>query len=104
MCFSFFDEEQRVAEETHLERLQEEETMSPEQARVRAMILEAQSATSWKENLDTIMEANERFMLPGRQREPPKFVEKMEQRSQRILKQQQEQRRKNKDPANAKFW
>ena len=58
----------------------QENKMTWEQARLRAMIENAQQAGSWKQNLEQAVQAQEHFMLPGRSQEKglPTFMEQIE--------------------------
>jgi hypothetical protein len=59
--------------------------MSLEEARLRAMVENAQ-ASNWKKNLDNAAEAQAQFMLPGRPMKKPDFMEEIEKRSLEIMK------------------
>jgi hypothetical protein len=66
--------------------------LTMEQARLRAMIENAQQST-WQENLDNALIAQEKFMLGNERGEKePEFMKKIEARSQELI-QQAEQRR-----------
>jgi hypothetical protein len=68
-------------------------TMTLEQARLRAMIENAQQST-WQENLDNALVAQEKFMLGSERGEKaPEFMKKIEARSQELMQQQAEQQR-----------
>jgi len=69
--------------------------MTLEEARLRAMIENAQSS-DWRENLDNAVTAQEQFMLPGRPHEKPKFMEEIDRRSLEIMKEQHEEVAKEK--------
>ena len=66
---------------------------SREELRLRAMVENALQST-WKENLNNAFHAQERFMLPGRRRrrhdgaDDPKFIQKIDQRCDELMKQQ----------------
>jgi hypothetical protein len=83
--------------------------MSLDEARLIAM-LENAKESSWRENVETAVDAQERFMLPGRQRTEPKFMNKIEQRSIEILQNQhekldEEERKKiEKEENTTSFW
>lgn len=67
--------------------------MSLEEARLRAMIENAQES-SWQENLDNAATAQERFMLPGRQSyhdAKPDFMAMIDKRSLEIMENQHAQ-------------
>ena len=59
--------------------------MSLEEARLRAMVENAQ-ASDWKKNLDNAAEAQAQFMLPGRPMKKPDFMEEIDKRSLEIMK------------------
>lgn len=62
--------------------------MSLEEARLVAM-LENAKQSSWQENLDNAVEAQEKFMLPNSQRDAPTaLMDSIDQRSKEILKNQ----------------
>lgn len=70
--------------------------LSVRDAQIMAMIQNAKEST-WRENLTNAADAQERFMLPGRQeggegeeKEDPEYVRKIEDRSLEIMKEQQE--------------
>ena len=67
----------------------QKQPMTLEEARLRAMIENAQTST-WQENLDNAASAQEHFMLPGRSHPTPDFMTKIDQRSLEILKEQHE--------------
>lgn len=64
--------------------------MSLEEARLRAMIENAQTS-SWQENLENASSAQEQFMLPGRPHRKPNFMEKIDKRSVEIMKAQHDE-------------
>ena len=76
-----------------------------EEARMIAMVKEAKE-NSWQENLENAASAQDRFMLPGRVRDSPEFMSKIDQRSMKILKDQHEQidREKADEDPYTKFW
>lgn len=79
--------------------------MSLEEARLIAM-LENAKQSSWQENLENAVDAQEQFMLPGRQRDVPDFMSRIDERSHEILKNQHasiDKDKKRKD-TNTKFW
>ena len=69
--------------------------MTLHEARLIAM-LENAKESSWQENLENAVEAQEQFMLPGRQRDVPKFMNQIDQRSMEILKNQHDKIDKDK--------
>ena len=85
--------------------------MSQSEARLIAM-LENAKESSWQENVSNAMDAQEQFMLPGRNRKEPKFMERIEQRSMEILRNQHkkiddEKRRKREEEEEegmTRFW
>jgi hypothetical protein len=63
-----------------------------EQARLRAMIENAQQST-WQENLDNALVAQEKFMLGNERGErEPEFMKKIEARSQELMQQAKQKR------------
>ena len=82
----------------------EKQPMSLEEARLRAMIENAQTS-SWQENLDNAASAQEHFMLPGRSHPTPDFMTKIDQRSLEIMKEQHEAlEREKKRKATTRIW
>lgn len=79
--------------------------MSMEEARLIAM-LENAKQSSWKENLENAVDAQEQFMLPGRQRDVPDFMSRIDERSQEILKNQHQMidKQKMRKETSTKFW
>jgi hypothetical protein len=80
--------------------------MSIEEARLRAMIENAKDST-WRENLDNAVSAHNNFMLPGRGNQmEPEFLRNIDERSTRILKENQDQiNKENKRKATVtRFW
>lgn len=67
-----------------------QQPMSMEEARLRAMIENAQTST-WQENLDHAATAQEHFMLPGRPHSKPNFMAEIDKRSLEILKAQHDE-------------
>eukprot|EP00527_Entomoneis_sp_CCMP2396_P006059 CAMPEP_0198144152 /NCGR_PEP_ID=MMETSP1443-20131203/13606_1 /TAXON_ID=186043 /ORGANISM="Entomoneis sp., Strain CCMP2396" /LENGTH=150 /DNA_ID=CAMNT_0043807503 /DNA_START=141 /DNA_END=593 /DNA_ORIENTATION=+ len=62
--------------------------MTIEEAKVAAMV-ENSRTSSWKENLNNALEAQDQFMLPGAKfNNKPKFMDKVEKRSLEIMKSQ----------------
>lgn len=81
-----------------------------EQARLRAMIESAQKST-WRQNIDNAIVAQERFMLPGRTNggEVPYFMKKIEARAVELIQQNELQRereleRERKRKITSKMW
>lgn len=81
------------------------EKMSMEEARFIAMVKDAKES-SWQENLENAASAQDRFMLPGRQRDSPKFMNKIDRRSKQIMKKQHEEidREKAEEDTTTTFW
>ena len=78
--------------------------MTLEEARLRAMIENAQTST-WQENLDNAAAAQDHFMLPGRPQEPPEFMAKIDRRSLKIMKEQhKEVELESKRKATTRIW
>ena len=83
--------------------------MSLDEARLIAM-LENAKESSWRENLENAVGAQEQFMLPGRQRKEPEFMDRIERRSIEILRNQhekvdEEERRTSEESADeTSFW
>eukprot|EP00532_Pseudo-nitzschia_australis_P005052 CAMPEP_0168183662 /NCGR_PEP_ID=MMETSP0139_2-20121125/12724_1 /TAXON_ID=44445 /ORGANISM="Pseudo-nitzschia australis, Strain 10249 10 AB" /LENGTH=149 /DNA_ID=CAMNT_0008105029 /DNA_START=250 /DNA_END=699 /DNA_ORIENTATION=- len=86
--------EQGLYNRNNTARRNANEKMSPEEARLIAM-LENAKESSWRENIETAVDAQERFMLPGRPHKhntsQGKFMDKIEKRSREILRNQHEQ-------------
>ena len=96
-CFSII--KRKSLTEVHFDDVR---PASFEEARLKAMIENAQSS-SWQENLDNAMQAQERFMLPGRNHQAPDFLEKINRRGHEILREEQKQK-ENLASRNTKFW
>ncbi|KAL3942495.1 MAG: hypothetical protein SGBAC_003307 [Bacillariaceae sp.] len=81
------------------------EKMSMEEARLIAM-LENAKQSSWQENLENAVDAQEQFMLPGRQHDAPDFMSRIDERSQEILKNQHASidKQKMRKKTDTKFW
>lgn len=88
-----------------------DQKMSVGEARLIAM-LENAKESSWQENVENAIDAQEQFMLPGRNRKEPKFMDKIEERSMEILRNQHDKldeeeriKRKNKEEeGSTNFW
>eukprot|EP00534_Pseudo-nitzschia_fraudulenta_P010905 CAMPEP_0201216658 /NCGR_PEP_ID=MMETSP0851-20130426/189637_1 /ASSEMBLY_ACC=CAM_ASM_000631 /TAXON_ID=183588 /ORGANISM="Pseudo-nitzschia fraudulenta, Strain WWA7" /LENGTH=142 /DNA_ID=CAMNT_0047506245 /DNA_START=55 /DNA_END=483 /DNA_ORIENTATION=+ len=86
-----------------------QQKMSMEEARLIAM-LENAKESSWRENVENAIDAQEQFMLPGRQRKEPKFMDRIEQRSTEILRNQhnsideEEKRKREKGDDITSYW
>ena len=88
-----------------------DQKMSLGEARLIAM-LENAKESSWQENVENAIDAQEQFMLPGRNRKEPKFMDKIEQRSMQILRNQHEKldeeerikRKKEEEGDITNFW
>mmetsp|Transcript_21440 Transcript_21440/g.44086 ORF Transcript_21440/g.44086 Transcript_21440/m.44086 type:complete len:145 (+) Transcript_21440:100-534(+) len=88
-----------------------DQKMSVGEARLIAM-LENAKESSWQENVENAIDAQEQFMLPGRNRKEPKFMDKIEQRSMQILRNQHEKldeeerikRKKEEEGDITNFW
>ena len=78
--------------ETKEECLKEtlDKPMTLDEARVRAMIENAQSS-SWQQNLDNAGLAQDYVMLPGRNQKLPPFMKDIDRRSREILRQQHQE-------------
>mmetsp|Transcript_128597 Transcript_128597/g.191606 ORF Transcript_128597/g.191606 Transcript_128597/m.191606 type:complete len:132 (+) Transcript_128597:24-419(+) len=67
----------------------EDKLITLEEARLRAMIEDAQ-ASDWRENLNKAAQAQEKFMLPDRNGNSPEFMKRIDQRSREMMKHQLE--------------
>lgn len=79
--------------------------MTMEEARLAAMVENARKS-SWKENLDNALQAQDQFMLPG-QFEKPEFMDKIDKRGLEIMKSQHdriERQEEEKRKETTKFW
>lgn len=80
-----------------------------EQARLRAMIENAQQST-WQQNLDNALVAQEKFMLGNERGEKaPAFMKKIEARSQELMQEAEQQRqlemeKEKKRKVTTKIW
>ena len=83
--------------------------MSLDEARLIAM-LENAKESSWQENVNNAVDAHEQFMLPGRNRKEPKFMDRIEQRSMEILRNhhdkidEEERRKREEEEGTTSFW
>jgi hypothetical protein len=85
--------------------------MSLDEARLIAM-LENAKESSWRENVENAIDAQEQFMLPGRGRKEPKFMDSIEQRSVEILRnhhekideEERERREEEEEENTTSFW
>jgi hypothetical protein len=112
-CFTIMDRDQQLKEANlalQQHRGQEESSsnrrrvMSQEEARVRAMIEHAKES-DWKENLDNAVQAQEHFMLPGRSGGgQPKFADKIDDRSQEMIREDRKQQRLQEQKATTRYW
>jgi hypothetical protein len=78
-------------------------SISHEEARLRAMVENAQQS-SFQENLENAVQAQEQFMLPGRSRERPEFIEKINRRADEIMKEQEQQKKLARKGSTTTFW
>lgn len=67
--------------------------MSQQEALLRGMVQDA-IESSPRENLQNALEANERFMLPGRPAERPSFLNKAEANGRKIMQEHNAQRQR----------
>ncbi|CAJ1961747.1 unnamed protein product [Cylindrotheca closterium] len=81
------------------------EKMSMEEARLIAM-LENAKESSWNQNLENAVDAQEQFMMPGRQRDVPDFMSRIDERSHEIMKNQHAtiDKEKMRKETNTKYW
>eukprot|EP00536_Pseudo-nitzschia_multiseries_P008086 jgi/Psemu1/19558/gm1.19558_g len=83
--------------------------LSPEEAKLMAMVEHAKES-SWRENIQTAVNAQEQFMVPGRRpRETnSNFLENMEERTHEILRKQRQRREKEEERTDGKntisYW
>lgn len=84
---------------------------SRNEAQLAAMVENAKSS-SWQDNLRNASDAQQRFMLPGRQidngADMPEYVKRIDERSQAILREeierQEKERLEESDPSRTRFW
>ena len=75
-----------------------------------AAMLENAKKSSWQDNLRNAADAQDRFMLPGRDvdsgRDAPEYIKRIDKRSEEILQTQEEEKNKanEKDPSKTRFW
>lgn len=74
--------------------------MSQEEALLRGMVQNALESSP-QENLRNAMEANARFMLPGRPAERPAFLSKVEANGRQILQDHAAQRKRQAEQAES---
>jgi len=67
--------------------------MSQQEALLRGMVQNALESSP-RENLQNAMDANERFMLPGRPAERPAFLNKVEANGRKIMEEHNSQRQR----------
>jgi hypothetical protein len=102
-CFTIMERDQQLKEaNVALHRGGQPKLMSQDEARLRAMIEHAKES-NWKENLDNAVQAQEHFMLPGRSGAQPKFADKIDDRSQEMIREDRKQRLQEKK-ATTRFW
>ncbi|KAL7475986.1 hypothetical protein ACHAW6_001877 [Cyclotella cf. meneghiniana] len=81
--------------------------LTPHEAKVSAMIENARKST-WRENLDNAADAHQRFVLPDhdidQDGELPQYVKRIDERSQELMLEEEERRKKRTDPSNTLFW
>ena len=85
--------------------------VSPHEAQLAAMVENAKNS-SWQQNLRNAADAQDRFMLPGRDvdegREAPEYVKQIDKRSEEIHREENERRRQRReaedDPSKTRFW
>ena len=102
--FTIIDNNQLEREQAILRR-RENQKMSENEARLRAMIETAENSTT-EERLRNAVEAQEHFMLPGRSTARPEFVDKIESRSKEMLREEDEKERKREieKKTATRFW
>lgn len=81
--------------------------VTPQEAQLAAM-LENAKQSSWQENLRNANDAQQRFMLPGRDvdegKDAPEYVKRIDERSGEILREEKERLEKENDPSKTRFW
>lgn len=85
--------------------------VTPHEAQLAAMLENAKNS-SWQQNLRNAADAQDRFMLPGRDvdegREAPEYVKHIDKRSEEIHREENERRRQRReaedDPSKTRFW
>jgi len=81
------------------------------EAQLAAMLENAKNST-WRDNLRNASDAQQRFMLPGRDidegKGAPEYLNRINKRSKEILKDVNEKRKKERedenDPSKTRFW
>ncbi len=84
---------------------------SRNEAQLVAMVENAKSS-SWQDNLRNASDAQQRFMLPGRDvdngADTPEYVKRIDERSQAMLREEIERREKERldedDSTRTRFW
>jgi hypothetical protein len=84
---------------------------SREEFRLEAMVENALKS-SWRENLNNAFQAQERFMLPGKEHgKDPKFIRRIDRRCDELMHRQQELQKRRKEvekqgeqDVETKFW
>ena len=87
------------------------DTISQQEAQLAAMLENAKTST-WQDNIRNAADAQERFMLPGRDvdagRDAPTYLKQIDERSGEILQQERERRDKEtqdkSDASKTRFW
>ncbi|KAK1749266.1 hypothetical protein QTG54_001205 [Skeletonema marinoi] len=85
--------------------------VTPQEAQLAAMLENAKNS-SWQDNLRNAADAQERFMLPGRDvdegNEKPEYIKRIVDRSEEILQEDKARKEKeieeSKDPFTSRFW
>ena len=77
-----------------------------------AAMLENAKQSSWRDNLRNASDAQQRFMLPGRDvdegKDAPPYLKRIDKRSKEIMRDENERRKKERedenDPSKTRFW
>jgi hypothetical protein len=111
--FAVSARDERLAREHHAKLSSSSNSNNPDahhkislhEAQVQAMIENARNS-SWRQNLENAVDAQERFVLPNRQhvKDVPEYVQRIDERSKEILTVQQERNDKEADEKSTRFW
>lgn len=97
MCLSYIQDQQQQQNTQQPATILDDTSPRPksrEEMRLKAMVENALKS-SWQENLSNAFDAQERFMLPGRDHGgDPKFLKKIDKRADEMLKKQTKRQKK----------
>jgi hypothetical protein len=111
--FAVSERDERLAREHHAKQLSSNtddahtKSISRHEAQVQAMIENARNS-SWRQNLENAVDAQERFVLPNRhsnvEENVPEYLQRIDERSKEILIVQEEAEREKEKTTGTRFW